>query len=194
MKIIEKIGFEESSSFIFKESLSLNCNIHPACLLKPPPIGKYNHCLDMTKKESVVCAALHNIAFDVLTSSGINYLLLSFAGKSCGKVNNVLTNIGVDAMSDRKSGRFTRCNSSAQLTTFIKQILYSGDVEKNVRSQVKMVVDVTADVSKALHLWTGGLNSQPIMNRFLKHDDLQYATIQSDKVEKFWTKPYLVEH
>jgi hypothetical protein len=188
MKIIEKIGFEESSSFIFKEFLSLNCNISPACLLKPPPIGKYEHCLDMTTKESVVSAALHHIAFDLLTSYGINCLLLSFAGNSCRIVKDVLKKICVDSMSDLK-GRFTRCDSSTHLTTFVKQIsLGSGDVEKNVRSQVKIVIDVTTDVSIALHSWSGGSNSHPVMNRFLEMIS-RMQSFDLIRLKNCWTKP-----
>jgi hypothetical protein len=61
MRIIDEVGFDDST-FLFNNSRSFNCNVRPACLLNPPPLGKYPNCPAVTDLEGEVCATLHNIA------------------------------------------------------------------------------------------------------------------------------------
>jgi hypothetical protein len=71
MRIIDEIGFVDLS-FLFNNSRLFDCNVRPACLLTPPPLGNYTSCPSVTDVEGEVCATLQNIALLAFTSAGIN--------------------------------------------------------------------------------------------------------------------------
>jgi hypothetical protein len=142
MRIIDEVSFDDLT-FLFNNSRLFNCNVQPACLLTLPPLGKYANCPAVTDLEGEVFATLHNIALLAFASAGINCLLLSFAGKSCGIIKKVLNDIQVNDTL-LFSGRFVKCNSTTHLSTFVT--LKSSSVEM----QIDNVVKVSRDISEAL--------------------------------------------
>ncbi len=177
MRIIDEVGFDDST-FLFNNSRSFNCNIRPVCLLTPPPLGKYANCPAVTDLEGEVCATLHNIALLAFASAGINCLLLSFAGKSCGIIKKVLNDIRVNDTTPF-SGRFVKCDSTTHLSTFVT--LKSSSVKKQVDNAVK----VSRDISDALRSFCDDCvdNQMSFLDRVLKHPDLPFATDDEENID-----------
>jgi hypothetical protein len=111
-------------------------------------------------------------------SAGINCLLLSFPGKSCGIIKKVLNEIRVND-TPPFSGRFVKCDSTTHLSTFVT--LKSSSVKK----QVDNVVKVSREISDALRSFRDDCvdNQMSFLDRVLKHPDLPLATDDEENID-----------